>query len=222
LQGGEETDALKLELEAEGDVSASIDKLTEARAQGFKLRPRALLTTMYARLFLSDLFLHGIGGAKYDELTDAIIRQFWQIEPPRFVVLTATIPLPVSRPTVETDDIRRLDGLLRDLWYHPEQHLNLSDFPEPQRERAGALATEKSKWIQTAAEPRQGKLRHDAIVSVNEELRRFVAPLRNSLLDERQLLVEQLRRTNVLSSREYAFCLFPAERLRHTLLDLLH
>ncbi len=191
-------------------------------AQGVKLRPRTLLTTMYARLFLSDLFLHGIGGDKYDELTDAIIREFWQVEPPSFVVLTATIPLPVSRPTVEADDIRRLDGLLRDLWYHPEQHLNLSDAAESQRERAHALATEKSKWIRVAAEPGQGKLRHDTINSANEELRTFVAPLRDSLLGQRQLLVEQLRHTNVLSSREYSFCLFPADRLRHTLLDLLH
>src|SRR5262249_52760991 len=38
--------------------------------RGFKVRFRALTTTLYARLLLGDLFIHGIGGAKYDELTD--------------------------------------------------------------------------------------------------------------------------------------------------------
>ena len=34
----------------------------------FKIRSRALITTMYARTVLSDLFMHGIGGGKYDQL----------------------------------------------------------------------------------------------------------------------------------------------------------
>jgi hypothetical protein len=211
-----------LELETEHDVSVAVDKLAAVREQGFKIRPRALLTTMYARLFLSDLFLHGIGGAKYDELTDEIIRRFWKLEPPKFMTLTATVPLPVSRPAVEADDIRRLDGLLRDLWYHPEQHFNLSDLAEAERQQAIALAKSKLRWIQTTAAGGQGKRRHEAIVSANEKLGRFVAPLRASLLDERRFLVEQLRRANVLSSREYSFCLFPGDMLRQTLLDLLH
>src|SRR5205085_514035 len=49
------------------------------------IRPRALITTMYARLVLSDLFIHGIGGAKYDEVTDEIIRRFFGIEPPKYL-----------------------------------------------------------------------------------------------------------------------------------------
>ena len=39
---------------------------------------------------LSDLFIHGIGGAKYDELTDQIICRFFGFEPPGFVALSAT------------------------------------------------------------------------------------------------------------------------------------
>ena len=67
-------------------------------ARGIEIRPRALITTMYARLFLSDLFIHGIGGAKYDELTDAIIRRFFGIEPPAYMTVTGTVRLPIPRP----------------------------------------------------------------------------------------------------------------------------
>src|SRR5262249_54518695 len=40
--------------------------------RGMKIRPRALTNTLFARLFVGDLFVHGIGGGKYDELTDEI------------------------------------------------------------------------------------------------------------------------------------------------------
>src|SRR5262249_37449043 len=53
--------------------------------RGIKVRPRALTNTLFARLFLADLFVHGLGGGKYDELTDAIIRRFHGIEPPAFL-----------------------------------------------------------------------------------------------------------------------------------------
>ena len=46
-------------------------------SEGIRLRPRALTTTMYLRLAMGDLFLHGIGGAKYDQLTDRIIEHFF-------------------------------------------------------------------------------------------------------------------------------------------------
>ena len=50
------------------------------------IRPRALATTMFSRLFASDLFLHGIGGAKYDQLNDEIMRRFFGIAvPPAFM-----------------------------------------------------------------------------------------------------------------------------------------
>ena len=68
----------------------------ERERQGQKVRSRALTNTLFARLFLADLFVHGIGGGKYDELTDDIIRRFYGCEPPAFLVLSATrlLPLP--------------------------------------------------------------------------------------------------------------------------------
>ena len=58
------------------------------RESGVKIRPRAILTTLYSRLFLSDLFIHGIGGAKYDAWTklkgmgkhDAVANYIKQVE----------------------------------------------------------------------------------------------------------------------------------------------
>ena len=59
---------------------------------------------MYARLFLADLFIHGIGGAKYDELTDELMRRFFKIEPPEFLTLTGTLLLPFPRAAATTEE----------------------------------------------------------------------------------------------------------------------
>ena len=61
-----------------------MEQLGEAHTEGVRLRPRALITTMFARLVLSDIFIHGIGGAKYDQVTDAIVRRFFAVEPPEY------------------------------------------------------------------------------------------------------------------------------------------
>ena len=50
--------------------------LRELPARSIRLRTRALTTTMFSRFLLGDLFIHGIGGAKYDELGDEIARRY--------------------------------------------------------------------------------------------------------------------------------------------------
>jgi hypothetical protein len=96
--------SIELSLPITSDSPAEL--LSQCGAK-FKLRPRALATTMYARLFLSDLFIHGIGGAKYDELGDEITRRYFGIQPPELMVVSATALLPVDAkaltPTPDAD-----------------------------------------------------------------------------------------------------------------------
>ncbi len=100
---------ITLEVQPGGDAGHCVDQLEAASRKGVRLRPRALTTTMFARLVLSDIFIHGIGGAKYDQVTDAIVRQFLAVEPPEFLVATATLKLPLralrwSRKTCSGSD----------------------------------------------------------------------------------------------------------------------
>ena len=55
-------------------------------ADGWRIRPKALLLSAFARLILGDLFLHGIGGAKYDEMTEDFIRACFGCEPGAMIV----------------------------------------------------------------------------------------------------------------------------------------
>src|SRR5689334_21153410 len=58
-------------------------KLQEWLGQNrLRISPRALTLTTFFRLLLADQFVHGIGGARYDRVTDRLIARFLGIEPP--------------------------------------------------------------------------------------------------------------------------------------------
>jgi len=108
---------------------------------GWCIRPRALTLTMYARLFLCDLFVHGLGGAKYDVVTDDLIRRFIGIEPPAYVCVTATLRLPLDSRNVSQAELAQAMRGVRDTVHNPQRWL-LDSAPAAEllSERAAAIA----------------------------------------------------------------------------------
>jgi hypothetical protein len=193
------------------EPQAAVKEWQELPAQGFKARTRALTTTLYARLFLADLFLHGIGGGKYDELTDELMRRFYECEPPHFMVLSATRWLPLPRAAVTVDDRRRLIRELRDVHYNPQRHLDESADGEALAE----LSARKQEWIEhKPATHGARRERFQMLRTLTEELRRPLHPREEQLRRELALCERQLRSNAVLQRRDYSFCLFPADILR--------
>jgi hypothetical protein len=84
-----------------------------------RLPPRALTQMLFLRLALADHFVHGIGGGRYDQVTDRLIADHYGIEPPMFAVTTATMYFPdavgrqrVCMPCVKQEGHRVRHGLL--------------------------------------------------------------------------------------------------------------
>jgi hypothetical protein len=190
---------------------ASVAYFAEREQQGIKIRPRALMTTMFARLFLSDLFLHGIGGAKYDQLTDELIQRIFRCPAPNFLVVTASAHLPIPRDPVCPSDLRDLRQLAREFRFHPERHLATSSAAKP-------LIDEKQKWIRDdTSSPRQ---RHQAINRLNNTLTGLLREKQTQNAERTAQVVASLARERVLGSREYSFCLFSQATLQPLLLDI--
>lgn len=177
------------------------------RSQGVKLRSRALVTTLYARLALGDLFLHGIGGAKYDEVTDAFSHRLLGITPPPHATLTATLRLPVARPEFDPTADGRLRNALRALRYHPERYV--SDPPPA----AATHIEAKQAALRDASQNGIDALCHRRIEDANLALQPLLADQRQAILDERDTLANQRQVAAVLGSREYSFALFPEETI---------
>jgi hypothetical protein len=211
---------LPIALSPESDADRAVEQLAALTGRGIHLRSRALLTTLAARLMFGDLFIHGIGGAKYDRLTDSIIERFFGIEPPQFMVVSGTLHLPVERSSVSEDDLRVAERELRELTFHPERFIGPSH-------ANGAAAPDSSpvKWIEEKQRrirepfsPSEARHRCRAIRHANEALQPWVAERRTAALARARTVERQLRADAILSSREYGFCLYPEKNLREFLL----
>jgi hypothetical protein len=94
-----------------------------AKRGGWRIRPRALALTIWARLFLADLFIPGIGGAKYDRISDRIIADYFGLAPPEMACASATLhvlPRNCAADAESAADVRRA---IRDLTWNPQRHL---------------------------------------------------------------------------------------------------
>ncbi len=206
---------LRLSLTIEGDASDSVGRLMAWGRHGVKIRSRALITTLWARLALSDLFMHGIGGAKYDQVTDRLIEAFFGLTPPGIMVLSATLYLPVPRPRVTNEHFREIRRELRELSYHPEKYLHANCLLDGDATlRAGALADEKQHWIRTPVTHENAYTRWTSFCRINQELQPWVAQRRQQLLEQQAETQRALRHEKVLGSREYGFCLYPESDLK--------
>jgi hypothetical protein len=192
------------------------------QTRGIKIRPRALITTMYARLVLSDLFIHGIGGAKYDELTDLIIRRFFAIDPPAYLTATATFRLPIDRPNVSLDDVRQSAQRLRDLRYRPESFLRDVGVKNDASlsQKLAAFAADKRAFLD------QHNLRHcsqdvfDRLDAINRAMHDLLRDVEEESRVRHAELFALARQSQLLGSREFSFVLFPSEKLPARLLVL--
>jgi hypothetical protein len=211
---------VELPLSVDGQGGAAVDVLADLPRRGIKLRSRALLTTLFARLVLGDLFLHGIGGAKYDQLTDWLFERFFGLVPPEFMVLSATLHLPLAGPRVAADEIPKVDRQLWELRHHPERFLRIADLPQAAAAEASGWLASKSQWVADDS-PDRARERCQHIRRANESLQPWLESTRQGLLAQRERLAGAFKAQRVLTSREYSFCLYPAKTLRDFLLAFL-
>lgn len=186
---------------------------------GYKIRSRALTNTLYARVFLADLFLHGLGGGKYDELTDRLIQEFYGLDSPGYLVLSATLRLPLPRYPVTAEECRRCWRRLRDLRCNPQRHLEeLTTIPAAAHE----LARRKQQRIAAPGTTRrQRRQNFHELRRLTEQLRGYLGPQEQAAYRDWNHCRQQMQANQTLQRRDYAFCLYPEELLRPFLTQLL-
>lgn len=216
-------ETLRIELPIAADTSPSkwVDALSRMEEHSIRLRPRAIVTTLVSRLMVADVFVHGIGGAAYDAITDDVVRRLIGSDPPRHAVVSGTLRLPLvtTFPELEADDpaaaLAAARKTLRDLRYHPERHL------EPQAARPAEIReqiTAKRRWIDTHPSATLARRRCHEIRAINERL--FVALADEHAAVTRRMteLSDAVKARDVLRSRELPWCFFPENEVKSFLL----
>jgi len=198
-------------------ADALVGAFRQLEGRGYKVRSRALTTTLFARLLLADLFIHGIGGAKYDELTNVIFDGFYGLAPPRFLTLSATLLLPFARVPAADDGCRALARMARDVHHNPQRHL-----PAHAPRGAFALAEEKKAWIVRPGPTHADRVeRFNRLKQVTEDLRGYTADAERDALQKLTQCRKNTEINQVLFRRDYAFCLYPEAELRPFLQSFL-
>ncbi len=191
-------------------VPASCDALMSVLSSGPLLAPRALTLTVFARLVLGDLFIHGVGGGRYDAVSDEVIREFFDIEPPPYVVASMTMYLPLGAHIVTDQEVADVRSQLHRLEHNPDDLLGEVDFDSSvERERATLLAGEKARLVDAIQSADADKKSIGlAIREVNAELAELLSPLAQELRSLLSQLEGQLAATEVLTDRTYPYCLW--------------
>lgn len=202
-----------LEVDEVGSVSLGStpeDAVAVLEAADAPLAPRALTLTLFERLFVADLFIHGVGGGRYDQVTDGVIRTYFGIEPPRFVIASMTLHLPLGGHVVTDEEVAQTEQRLHTLKHNPDQLLGEVIFDTAEeRELATALTREKRELVAAiSADGADRKTLGLRIRAVNAELARLLKPLAEETAAQLDLLRTQRETAAVLSDRTYPFCLW--------------
>ena len=198
----------------DGSAEATIATLANLARQGLRFRTRALTTTLFTRLCLADLFIHGIGGAKYDAMTDRLCEQLFGLTAPRFATVSATFHLPLGTAShVEGLTEQQLVHQLRDLRFNPDRHITVAS-----GSLDAALIEEKRRLIASLASRRPTALETRRI----EQLNALLTPSTHEQCESWQSDRETLRQRHAIESiqqdREFSWCLHPREELAATFL----
>jgi hypothetical protein len=163
-----------------------------------QLRPKALTLTMFIRLCVADLFIHGVSGGNYDQATDAIIRDSLGLEPPAYGVASLTARLPLDFDDGLDTRVRELAYRVRRMTWNPDEFVPDSN----------ALRLEKRRVLAEAGS-RLTRDEHQQIESVRQRLLGTIAEERQAteeaLAQARRALEDQQR----LGARDFPYFLYP-------------
>ena len=211
----------KIFLIEEDGLKSLFSLKTILKERGLKIRPKALLLTLYNRLFISDLFIHGLGGAKYDLVTDEIIKEFFKVEPPHFLVVSCTLYLNFkSSPGTSNSKISSLKKKIRDLEFNPERYVDELSLTKKEEIRIGELAEKKTeliKKIKKTFSPIEKRKISEEIKVINNFMAEKVRPIKYELGKKIEDEEEKIKQSKVYTFREFPYCFFSAKELCYLL-----
>jgi hypothetical protein len=202
-----------------GGASSSVAQLAALRQAGWKVRPRALSMTLFVRLAVGDVFIHGLGGALYDKITDGLFERLWGVRPPELILASCTVRLPLEGyPARQGDavaspatprDLERAIRRVRDWQFNPDRLLGEAGRALPQ---FAALAAEKRRLVaDMCARPRPERRKAFLrIHEINAALAALEAVGPAAARADLERIGRQLGYNAVLRDREYPFCFYPA------------
>ncbi|MDO8847787.1 MAG: hypothetical protein Q7W51_05315 [Coriobacteriia bacterium] len=200
---------------ADDEAVAALGATTDSAARALErhdllLAPKALTLTLFQRLFVADLFVHGTGGGRYDRVTDAVIARYYTIEPPQFAIASMTLLLPLGAHVVSDEDVAEAGRRVNRFEHNPDSLLPEVEFDSaPERVEAEALAARKAEAVAAIAAPgADRKELGKTIRDLNAQLSALLEPVGQVLRESLERVRAERKASSVLTDRTYPYCLW--------------
>jgi hypothetical protein len=147
------------------------------------LTPRGSVTTMLLRAYCSDLFIHGLGGARYDNFVDRFAKEYLGVELPGFAVASETRYL-FPEQVVKTQRELELASQIKEMISRTENFLGRGVFSTEEESLLCEIVARRNHLkakMQGASPPDERRV---AALALNEENRRVRAIIETGSLQE--------------------------------------
>ncbi len=179
------------------------------KKHGIKIRTKAITLTLFNRMFVSDIFIHGVGGAKYDRITDEIIRDFYKVEPPEFITTSLTLYPTIDSPKeYQEEKIKDMEKKLRDMKYNPERYI------EDTQEEMKTVIKEKEYIISLLKEDNVDKREFSRrLKKLNEKIYQSIKSAAENIEEDINVLKKLKEESEATQRRDYPYFLFSPEEI---------
>ena len=179
------------------------------------LRPKAITMMLFVRLFLSDFFIHGIGGGSYEKITNFILDNYYNLKKTDVGIATATAALPLLKQTPQQYDIKILNQNIRKIYHSPEKYIDKTLLEDDSVKKA--IETKKRMIYQACDLTKSIQQKQDAwknINKINSRLIKYAQPSIKKFEEQIQLAKQFQHTTEVLNYRQFFFGLFSESFLK--------
>ena len=170
--------------------------------------PKASLITAFLRLVLSDLFVHGKGGAKYDRFTDLLILEYFKATPPIYVTASADSYIFKQEVKAYEKDKAEIE-YRRNLNFHIDKFLDSINWKAGHKERLSKLAAEKKELIDKITEHKESKI---STAALTQEIKKIENHIRDIIKENigKQKEFKQVSKAylDAIYSRDFSYFLF--------------
>jgi hypothetical protein len=140
------------------------------------LFPRGAITTLLLRGYCSDLFIHGLGGARYDRFVNSLAQQYLGVRLPDFVVASETrylFPEQVAKISAQLELVTNRKEIIS----RTSNFLGREIFSPEEEQRLQLIIAERERLraaIQGSLTPEERSAVAHALNAANNEVRQIV------------------------------------------------
>ena len=140
------------------------------------IAPRGSIVTLFLRGVCSDLFVHGLGGGKYDQFVDSFALALWGTPLPRFVVASATRYL-FPEHLERFNRARDLRSQYKKMVSHTEMFLGVGIFSSSEDAALGEKVAQRQLLLKELREVNAPEKRSEvshALNAINRSIRELI------------------------------------------------